>query len=401
MNIPETPSLTRLDHITPSLYEELQTCRAKAAWSTGGDLRALPAHPKGLLGVAFHVVMAAAQTGQLGDVDVRQNNARSLFDEVAASLHRDLHPLVRLKFPTTERLPYYNLSRERAALAARVASQTGPPRAPDTWISTAPRTGTPTGSAATLSERRLSSTDGVIVGRPDLLDVGNSEVVDYKTGQATDDPSIVSEREAMQLRLYAYLAAAAGIEVSRGTIVRGDGARASVELSKEAADREADNARQAMDDYNHAIASQSFEELAQPAPAACRSCPCIPLCQAFWNAADPQWFTESSVQHLEGVIVELEEVPLQGVPVATLRVEVLRGTIEAETAVLEQIPVSWFTADGDRGPVVGDVVRLVNGHVTHPDDPVIVRADRTTTSVWRIEVEHGSQPTDAVSRVHL
>jgi hypothetical protein len=241
-----------------------------------------------------------------------------------------------------------------------------------------------------MSERRFCSTDGSIVGRPDLLDVYRAEVVDYKTGQAMEDPSVVLDREARQLRLYAYLASEAGIEITRGTIVRGDGARASIEISKEAADQEADRARRAMNDYNAGIDSSSFAELARPSPDACQNCPCIPLCEAFWDAADPQWFKESTVQHIEGTVIELEEVTLQGVPVATLRIEVLRGTVEREAGVLEQIPVNWFTADGDHAPTPGDVVRLVNGHVTHPHEPMIVRADRTMTSIWRIVGKHGS-----------
>jgi hypothetical protein len=329
----------------------------------------------GLLGVAFHRVMEAAQTAELGDlVDARRVNARALFDQIADSLYHDAHPLVRLKFTSRERLPYYNLLRERAALLASLGESSG-----------SPVTGGVAGSPPTLSERRFSSTDGSIVGRPDLLDVYNSEVIDYKAGLMIEDPSVVVDREARQLRLYAYLAGEAGIEITRGTIIRGDAARASIEIPKETADQEADRARRVMNDYNAAIDESSFAELARPSPDACRSCPCIPLCEAFWDAADPQWFTESSVHHIEGTVLELEEVTLQGVPVATLQIEVLRGTVEREMGVLEQIPVSWFTADGDRAPTLGDVVRVVSGHVTHPHEPMIVRADRTTTSIWRIE----------------
>jgi len=99
VKLPAIPSPMRLDHITPSLYEELRACPAKATWSAGGERGGLPAHPVELLGVAFHRVMAAAQNGELGDqVEVRKLAARSLFDQIAESLHHDAHPLVRLKF---------------------------------------------------------------------------------------------------------------------------------------------------------------------------------------------------------------------------------------------------------------------------------------------------------------
>jgi hypothetical protein len=387
MKIPEVPAPTRIDHITPSLYEELLVCPAKVTWASGGDRNALPPHPMALLGVAFHGVMEAAQRAELGEnVDLRRRNARELFDHIADSLHAEAHPLLRVKFPATQKLPYYNLVRERVALLASEAEAPPPATTEGAF-----------GSPARLSERRFSSADGTIAGRPDLVDVNNAEVIDYKAGQGADDATIVTDREARQLRLYAYLAHEAGIDIRRGTVVRGEGTRVSIQIPKETAEEEAVRARQAMVDYNASIERSSFAQLARPVPDSCRVCRCIPLCEAFWEAADCGWFAESSVHCIEGTVVELEEVTMQGVPVATLGVEVRRGTSERGTASFEQVPVSWFEADGDRGPTTGDVVRIVNGHVTHLHDPMIVRPDRTMTSIWRVEGEHGSRPSGADS----
>jgi hypothetical protein len=387
MKIPEVPAPTRIDHITPSLYEELLVCPAKVTWASAGDRNALPPHPMALLGVAFHGVMEDAQRGELGEnVDLRRRNARERFDHIADALHAEAHPLLRVKFPATQKLPYYNLVRERAALLAS-AVEVPPPATTEGAF----------GNPATLSERSFSSADGTIAGRPDLVDVYEAEVIDYKAGQGPDDATIVTDREARQLRLYAYLAHEAGIDIRRGTVVRGQGTRVSIQIPKETAEEEALKARQAMVDYNASIERSSFAQLARPAPDSCRVCRCIPLCEAFWKAADVGWFAESSVHCIEGTIVELEEVTMQGVPVATLGVEVRRGTTERGTASLEQVPVSWFEADGDRGPTIGDVVRIVCGHVTDSHDPMIVRPDRTMTSIWRVEGEHDSRPSGADS----
>jgi hypothetical protein len=152
---------------------------------------------------------------------------------MAAKAYQYAHPLLRVKFPALERLPFYNMYRERAALLAAGLISQRPENA-----------GPGSGAFAEAAEQRFSSADGVIVGRPDLIDTAAEEVVDYKTGLSVKERWQVSQREARQLSLYAYLANEAGISVSHGKIVRGDGQTATIDITPTMTEGEADRARE-------------------------------------------------------------------------------------------------------------------------------------------------------------
>lgn len=124
MLVPEPPALEQLEHITPSVYEASMTCLAKAGWYAFGARSVLPEHPAGILGTSFHAVVAAAHRGELVVASASDRTpARQLFDDAVRALYDKSHPLVKLKYPTSGRLPYYNLHRERAALlATRIAA---------------------------------------------------------------------------------------------------------------------------------------------------------------------------------------------------------------------------------------------------------------------------------------
>jgi hypothetical protein len=321
--------------------------------------------------------MEAAQKGKItGDPDESRPAARILFDNIASRIHSEAHPLIRVKFPAPTKLPFYNLFRERAAaLAADYAAQRQE------------GAGGGSGVFATIAESWFESSDELIVGRPDLVDVSRAEVVDYKSGQAAGEPWRVSEREARQLSLYVYLANEAGLHISRGVIVRGSGESAAIDIPLNRAEAEAQRARDELAKYNARIDSESFQDLAHPAPDACRMCPCQPICNAFWDAADASW-QEACGVHIEGVVADMSMATVQGTSLLTMVVEASRGTLGAGTVTIEQIPESWTTADGDRPPETGDVVRIVDARLV--DDEVrAVRVDRVMTSLWRVEAQSG------------
>jgi hypothetical protein len=80
---------------------------------------------------------------------------------------------------------------------------------------------------------------------------------------------------------------------------------------------------------------------------------------------------------------------VQSTPLVSLLVEATRGTVGQVTLSLEQIPLSWVTSDGDRKPEVGDRVRIVDARLTNPEDPIVVRADRTMAALWRVASADG------------
>lgn len=384
MNPPIRPPVRALTQLSPSLYEAALQCRARATWMALGDRDALPHHPRALLGIAVHAVVEAAHRGELSadDDDTRRQAARDLFDRKARQLHEDAHPLIRAKFKTAERLPFYNLFRERAtAMALRVAADAGPPPVSEA------RDRSAAGQPRRVSEVRLVSKDGLLVGRSDHIAAAEGEVVDYKTSDGPEgDPTGITEAEARQLRLYVHLGLDNDLVLKRGVVVRSNGARAVLDVSAADAAAEGKRARDVLRVLN-ADAGRAFEDVATPSATNCRNCPCIPFCGAFWKTASAAWAPDCGT-HAEGVISEVSRAVVQGAALLTLELRVDHGTVPLGVAVLQQMPEEWATAGGAAPPKVGDRVRAVNCRLgdAMPDKSVL-HPDRVTTALWAVETE--------------
>lgn len=382
MFAPEPPDLVQLARITPSIYEAGLTCLAKAAWYALGGHGVLPDNPAAILGTSFHEVVAAAHRGTLMAANHSDRTpARQLFDETVRTLHKKAHPLVKLKFPIPERLPYYNLHRERTSIiAAHIAVSrlsTGSP-VETLRASTSP----------VRTESRLCSKDGLIVGRADHIDGKSESVVDYKSGYVVGaDADAVSDSEARQLRLYAYLAGEKGIYVSKGIVVRGSGQRCELPISPAEAEAEANSARTQLQTINAAVNNGAvFSDLASPSPQSCKSCVCIPFCTSFWASVKPEW-SPGCGSHVEGNVIDAESRLIQGVSLTTLSLAVRSGTIAGQNASVEQIPSDWMKIEDDL-PCSGDVVRVVHGRELEMNgNTAVVRIDKAMTAVWRLRVD--------------
>jgi len=381
MHVPKLPVITKLEFISPSIYEASLDCLAKAAWYAFGTRGVLPENPAAILGISFHTVIAAANFGELA---VTSNTdralARQLFDNSVRSLYSHVHPLVRMKFPTPEHLPFYNLFRERSAfLATSIVS------------SRLPKAGYPVGMSkgttlSVLTESGLRSKDGLIVGRADYIDSKSATVVDYKSGYMVENvANFVSDSEARQLRLYAYLAIENGINVSKGTIVRGSGQRCELPITPEETLTEANNARIQLQMLNIAVSNGAmFNDLTSPSSQKCRSCPCIPFCDSFWDLSKPEWVSDCG-SHVEGNVVDIESRQIQGISLTTLILSIRSGTIAAQRTSVEQIPTNWMTLDTEVLPRLGDFVRVVHGHQLEVDgNKTVIKMDKALTTVWCI-----------------
>ena len=381
MFVPEQPVLAQLERITPSIYEAIINCLAKAAWFALGDAGVLPQHPAAILGTAFHMVVAAAHKGELRVAGVSDRSpARDLFDKTAQNLYLGAHRLVKLKFPSADRMPFYNLNRERAALTATSIAASRQPSAGSAAGATR------LDSPAVRTESRLCSRDGRLVGRADYIDGRSSVVVDYKTGHLPEPQAcVVSDSEARQLRLYAYLAAENGIHIGTGAVVRGDGQRCEIAISKVEAAAEADCARKQLDRLNVVVSQGGiFRDLASPSPRNCSFCPCLPFCGPFWAEAQPEWAANCG-PHVEGDIAEIESRQIQGISLTTLVLSRRAGTVSAQRVSIEQIPSEWMRMDGMDLPHSGDAVRLVHGRQMATDgEAAVMRVDKALTAVWRL-----------------
>lgn len=298
------------------------------------------------------------------------------FEERIADLLAKAHPLLRVKFESPERLPFYYLLQARCAQMAleitqhAMKRQSSRPRVPQA----------PSGPRRSV-ETLITSVDGRLAGRPDFLDSESRSVVDYKFGISAEGGQI-SESEARQLRLYAFLAEENGTAVEKGVIERGDRTRLELRISREDALEEGKNARRTLEEFN-ARAGSKFEEVASPTPQNCQFCPCIPFCEAFWSKSEPNWSQECGT-HLEGVVASVDE----GAELIAIHLHVTKGTATQGEAVVTRLSREWLTFDGSAVPTGGQTIRVTDTtYVADTDNPAAYRADRITTAVWLVPSE--------------
>lgn len=368
MRLPTPLTIGYLERITPTIYENALSCVSRASWIASGERSTVPQHPRALLGLGLHAVLEKGRTvGMKGTTpEERRQTARSLFDAEVEELHSSAHPLLKAKFSSPDRIPYYNAIRERAAL---LAAQVSRPRG-------ASAGGVKSESVVAI-EKTLASRDGRLAGRPDVLDQATQTVVDYKTGTSKSG-SEVSEGEARQLRLYGYLAAENNITIRRGVVLRSDRTRAELDITAQDAQAEATQALETLDRFN-SFTGHAFSEAASPSPINCRFCPCIPFCPAFWDAAEESW-SDSVGTHLEGQVVSI-----QGEALVSIELEISRGSAPKGGGVVTRLSERWLTADGSSSPEAGDLIRVVDAYLAEEGtDPTILRADRISTSVWQL-----------------
>ncbi|WP_434425939.1 PD-(D/E)XK nuclease family protein [Nannocystis pusilla] len=201
-------------------------------------------------------------------------------------------------------------------------------------------------------------------------------MIDYKTGVA--EPGAVNDSELRQLRVYAYLANENGIAIKRGIIERADRTRAEVPISPQQAAEEGRRALVVLDAYNQHV-GKPFESVASPSPEACRFCPCIPFCSAFWMKAEPQWSDQCGT-HVEGVVESVE-----GGPLISIYLNVTRGTGARGAAVVTRLSREWLTFSGSVFPQPQHMVRVTDAaYVEESSAPAVFRADRIATAIWTL-----------------
>jgi PD-(D/E)XK nuclease superfamily len=374
MLVPTPPAIRPLERVSPTLYEAMLKCSARAAWVASNDRSLIPSHPKALLGTAVHAVVERARAGALsGDSDEAvRTQAVVLFEQRTAELFNAAHPLLRIKFESPDRLPFYYLLEARAAqMAVELARGLTQQRTPAVeGDQLPPRRGT--------IETALTSADRRVAGRLDFLDQANKRVVDYKFGISGETEQI-SESEARQLKLYAFLAAENGIAIDAGVIERGDRTKLQLRISHDDAIEEGRRAKDALDSFN-TLAGSKFEDVASPSPENCRFCPCIPFCEAFWSKSDPEWSPECGT-HIEGVVASVDEAE----ELLSIHLQVIRGTGRQGDAVVTRLSKDWLVFDGSQVPSDGHTIRITDAtYIADSSNPAVFRADRMTTAVWTV-----------------
>jgi hypothetical protein len=381
MQVPEAPPAQKISLISPSLYEAVRACKAKALWIRFGPRDIIPETPNVVLGITFHKVMEAAALNQPRSGNDIAETVRSIFDSQAQAAFGRAHPLLRGKYPTKEHLPHYFLQRERAvAVAVRFLH---PMPGTDAGVHT------PEAESTNQSERTFTSSDGLITGRIDWLKAIDHGIFDYKSGMVREGEEYeVSDRERRQLLLYSYLAQENSVEVRKGTIIRSNGTVCSIDITPHEANAASQEARRMLQEYNNAVEEgKGFNEMAEPSKEACWFCPCIPACQKFWQVQKDDWAEfEGFGWHIEGTISQLSTAVLQGLVVMTFTLKNCAGTDIQEGAVvtIEQVPTSWISPDPRILPKEGDIVRIVHARKSYSESVDVFRVDKALSTIWQV-----------------
>jgi hypothetical protein len=345
----ETIRIGTIKAVSPTLAETFRLCKLRAGLSRAqGSSRHVLGNPKAWLGTAYHAVLEAVDPEDGADIEARVRDRWNAAVEAQYERSR-AHPFDR-RFGPPESWPGYHMVAALALVRARalVESAGGP--------STSAGSGQRVGAA--LRERKFASSDGKIVGRPDL--VRPDEVVDFKSGDVFEDEDQDQIKLAYirQLRLYGYLVKeTAGWWPRRGILLPMAGSPAAVELEPEECEVEAAEAIRLLDAYNEMLyRSVDPIDLASPSPASCRWCPHQLYCPAFWGALSPDWEAGLRTAAFEGIVLEPPSPIHDGTALAlVLRAE--RGT-QPESARVHLFPLLRSVHVGIETVQPGDVLRV-------------------------------------------
>src|SRR5947207_2063967 len=122
MDLPPIPAPRSLETISPSFYNAALLCRARAAWQQFGPRGALPPSTGSIIGACFHSVMEMGNQGCLPEGEEGIREAKAAFDQTAGRLFSEAHPLLKAKFVSPEKFPFYFERRARVATLAVKAS---------------------------------------------------------------------------------------------------------------------------------------------------------------------------------------------------------------------------------------------------------------------------------------
>lgn len=385
MDLPTPPNLEAVKSLSPSFYNTALLCVARAAWQSFGKKDSIPHPTSGILGVCFHEVMDAANSGQLASGQGAVIQANDVFDKKAKELLSAAHPLVRAKFAAPEKIPFYFQSRGRAAQIAVAAARTLPVAAEKGGTSQIHQPKA-LNERTRLVEEILSSKDGEIRGRIDLWERIPETVVDYKSGrEPTAGEEHLSPNEIRQLKLYVYLLLQNDLPAKKAAIVRGSGKRVEVDVNPLDAENEAKSAKKLRYEFNEAVSKgATFFSVANPSPFNCAGCPCIPFCNPFWSSANKDWEALCGT-HLQGRIVSHHDANYSGTILRTLRLTDCSGTAPISEATIEQVPLPWLTISG-QSPSEGAMVRVIAAarQKENPQANVLHVDKLKSTSIWKV-----------------
>lgn len=375
LTVPARVRVSPRTYLTPSLFVQGRKCLARLGWASSDAAPLVPQDPSAILGTALHRVQEQADRGELsGDREAFEEMARAAFDQAAGEALARAHPLLQARCPRLSDLPRFYLQRARSVEMARdrvrplLLPQTAGPGGE--WSASRP-----------LVEQALASSDGLLRGRADCLDIAGGRIIDYKSGSRPVDRDSLSEDERTQLLLYAALAHENGVAVREGCIVRADGRRASCSLSTDVAVTVANEARSLLTSFNAEVAAgRPPDAMATPSPSACAFCGFRPLCSVFWQKATSDWATEVG-SHAQVLVQDARGAGTARSPSVLVTGSIIGGSV-APSAATVRFPRGWIGTSYNPALLAGHRVRLLHVRAEEAEGKIRLLPDRERGSVW-------------------
>lgn len=343
------PDSRPITSVSPTRSAALVACALHVAYSQHGQGQA-PRSPQQVLGDVSHEVLEALVTSGAIRGHAWQDEIEPLWQAICGRVARPADPDPRETWrmaSTPAGWPGYAIKRARLTKAAG--------RLHDLLM-------TADASAGLISETPMSTADGRLQGRPDLIvrDPSGSWVVDFKSGAVLEGPD-QAPREAYvrQLHLYALLeAATSGRWPSRAFLLPLSGPVVEIPLDRAHAEMLLDEALAAVDAFNARVPGP---QPGSPAPQTCRYCPWSTACPEMWHAVDKSWAEQLTA--VCGLVTRAAHTQLGGV---TITLEVAAGSLTASAISIRAVSPVEHPSVAPLKP--GDQVAVVGLRQLHDSD---------------------------------
>lgn len=323
MNDPALPPSKHLKSLSPTAFEAVRLCYLQGAFRQQGSGSPTSRNPAQVLGDLCHEVLEElVNTGAIREehwAEALDPVWRRVVDRTAGEVHQAPHEPSLAGAPA--QWPGYVIKRARLAKAAR--------RLHDLLDRVEP-------GAEFMSEIPLSSADGRLQGRPDLIVRGATQtwIVDYKTGSVVDEDGVTPRPTYVrQLHFYALLEREnAGRWPTHGFLVPLNGPILEVAIDPGVSSGIGRDALQVIDGFN---AVAPGVQPAAPGPVACRYCAWATRCGPFWEACDSSW--DAPIVAAAGVVQSAVRTAIGGV---SLVLDVHAGSVGAASVVVRNVSLA-------------------------------------------------------------
>ena len=291
MRFPQIPNIENvwdsvsIDALSPSTFSWVNrgcgfaVLLQKAVKSFKDNSLSLPSGRSALLGTIIHKIYELTIKGELTSI----TELKSKWEELITEKKNELASL----YPTLRNASLNDYDKRNGAIRYAMGIMRNKRFEPNT------RNG-----CIVLSEKWLDCTEIGLRGKADklILDNGNVDIVDFKSGQVTDDSGVIKTEYCDQLHLYAAMCQYLSIGTPRRlALVDIDGEYHNVPFSMEHCNLLLSEVKDTLELLNSVVKSKDFMTLAKPKLGMCSICTCRHICKYCEIPADSYYQTISGI----------------------------------------------------------------------------------------------------------